>query len=160
MRYDIVRIVESPACGREVECEQFFLPADLEPLVESSGGQERLSADDATAREEAENPRAIEIVCLRQWAPRHDFGRGIGGLVASDQDPPCDQPESGVSIEEVGGTGKRSGGPPRVVIAERDVGRSSLSRTHVARRAPGVVRQRQKSHVGKSPPNDVHGVVG
>src|SRR5699024_9443980 len=94
--------------------------------------------DDTGAGQEPQDPGPRKVLVRFQRAVEQLVVDRVRAFPASDEDGRSDQSQTRMRVEGVGGRLQRVPGPPRVVVAEGDVGRGGVVDTEVARRAPGV----------------------
>ncbi len=120
VRDDVVDVGELPAGSGQVDREKVLLPAEAVAGVEAAHVEQRRPAGDRAAGEEAEDRRARSAAVGGERARAHGVAGRVEPAAGLDEDARREQSEARMGVEHRRGAAQRAGGPPRVVVGERD----------------------------------------
>jgi hypothetical protein len=144
--HDVVEVTQLPACGGDVEGEEFLLPADLQPRVKASRIEEGAPANGRAARDEAKHARAPENRASRERTAMHRLAGWVQALFIADEYARSRETEPWLG-EGAGEARKRIRRPPRIVVGKRDDLSIERFDAGIACRRAGVCRPFENADV-------------
>jgi len=114
-------VAQLPAQCGEIHCQQLFFTAEVQDRAEATRGLEGAFAHHRRTRQESEHRRPGQTGTARQRAGGQHARHRVLAITGPHHGPGCDQPDVRLRIEDFGGPRYRVSGPPRIIIAERDI---------------------------------------
>lgn len=142
-------IAEMPAVCRQIEGQQSFFGTEMQERIEPGDLEVSLFPDNRRTREEAENQGSGQAGGMPEWAGRHQFVDGIVPAVGADERATRYEAQAWTGVEYSFGFDERVTGPPRVVVAERDIRGPGDRDAEIARRRSEIVGQPDNPHIRK-----------
>ncbi|MDR9022327.1 hypothetical protein FEP53_03703 [Burkholderia multivorans] len=145
------RRVHEPVAGRaEVQREQRFLAAEKIARMVSARAHERLAPEHRRAGQQAEDRAAGQRHRRFERARGHHAAGRVLALVRADQHARRERGHVRIRVEQIGRVAQRAGRPPRVVVAERDVGRARDRDAEIAAGRARIAGRRDERRVRKA----------